>query len=167
MALKALSDRLRRGGNIEAIVLIIAGFVLAILKPRCPQDRAEIRAFETLLARPTSRRRVVLSLLRCLHCNDCRAIFVARLPSWNDFDDPLGSCRRSSLSLPKIPSGLARAGDIVGSGRSNAKPRNDRRFPLRDGPGQSDRLDRPRRADPAGVGCRSRSKATVRPRLRR
>ena len=65
MALKALSDGLRRGENIEAMVLSIAGYSLGDIEAAMSkQDRAEIRAFETLLARPTWRRRVVLWLLR-------------------------------------------------------------------------------------------------------
>jgi predicted RNase H-like nuclease (RuvC/YqgF family) len=65
MALKALSDGLRRGENIEAMVLSNAGYSLGDIEAAMSKhDRAEIRAFETLLARPTWRRRVVLWLLR-------------------------------------------------------------------------------------------------------
>ena len=59
-ALKALSDGLRRGENMEAMVLSITGYSLGDIEAAMSkQDRAEIRAFETLLARPTWRRRVV------------------------------------------------------------------------------------------------------------
>ena len=65
MALKALRDGLCRGENIKALVLSIAGYSLDDIEAAMSkQDRAEIRAFDTLLARPTWRRRVVLWLLR-------------------------------------------------------------------------------------------------------
>ena len=64
-ALKALSDGLRRGESTEAMVLSITGYSLGDIEAAMSkQDRAELRAFETLLARPTWRRRVVLWLLR-------------------------------------------------------------------------------------------------------
>ena len=65
IALKALRDGLRRGENIEAMVLSTAGYSLGDIEAAMSKrDRAEIRAFDTLLARPTWRRRVVLWLLR-------------------------------------------------------------------------------------------------------
>ena len=65
VALKALRDGLCRGENIKALVLSIAGYSLGDIEAAMSkQDRAEIRAFDTLLARPTWRRRVVLWLLR-------------------------------------------------------------------------------------------------------
>jgi hypothetical protein len=65
IALKAFRDGLCRGENIKAVALTTAGYSLGdIESAMSKQDRAEIRAFDTLLARPTWRRRVVLRLLR-------------------------------------------------------------------------------------------------------
>jgi hypothetical protein len=65
IALKAFRDGLCRGENIKAVALSTAGYSLGDIEfAMSKQDRAEIRAFDTLLARPTWRRRVVLRLLR-------------------------------------------------------------------------------------------------------
>ena len=64
-ALKALRDGLCRGEDIKAMALSIAGYSLGDTEAAMSkQDRAEIRAFDTLLTRRTWRRRVVLWLLR-------------------------------------------------------------------------------------------------------
>ena len=65
IALKALRDGLCRGESIKAMVLSTAGYSFDDIEASMSkQDRAEIRAFDNLLARPTWRRRVVLWLLR-------------------------------------------------------------------------------------------------------
>lgn len=65
IALKAFRDGLCRGENIKVVALSTAGYSLGDIEAAMSkQHRAEIRAFETLLARPTWRRRVVLRLLR-------------------------------------------------------------------------------------------------------
>jgi len=65
IALKAFRDGLCRGEDIKAVALNTAGYTLGDVEAAMSkQDRAEIRAFDTLLARPTWRRRVVLRLLR-------------------------------------------------------------------------------------------------------
>ncbi len=69
------------------------------------------------------------------------------------------------LSLPKIRLAWREQANSVASGESNdSEAAEQPADPADVGPGQSDRLIGPRRADLAGVGCRSGSMATVRAR---
>ena len=78
IALKALRDGLCRGENIKAMVLSTAGYSLGDIEAAVSKrDRAEIRAFDTLLARPTWRRRV------CTLAASLTSTAMTAEPSWS------------------------------------------------------------------------------------
>ena len=64
LAMKTLKDRLNRGEDVKTAALGTAGYEpRQVATAMAKQDRDEMRAFDSLLARPTWRRRVVLRLL--------------------------------------------------------------------------------------------------------
>ena len=167
-ALKALRDGLCRGEDIKAMALSIAGYSLGDTEAAMSkQDRAEIRAFDTLLTRRTWRRRVgtlaasLASTAMTAEQSSSPVCPTATSSTTRSDVQPcisITSCRTKLYDppLPKISSAWREQANSAGSGDpTTAKPRNNRRIPLTSsGPKRSSDQTAPRRSSRCRMSVR-------------